>query len=355
MTVTEQRPMIVRPYHVMHMATLGFKVVPLTATGEGSVIPWKPIYENGGWDLIELSKQYHLFENGIGTCFGLTVMPKSGLTYYLNCLDIDSQNVVEKLSNIEKKQEKNQFYSLIDEARKNTWVTRTKKGFHIYWFTKEQLQPIRTSDCNPEWQFELKTNNSGGLATLPPSRHRNDSSFIYENIGQPYISMSDVLYYVVLRELEGKLVNKQQQQQHWRPAHNYSGNGTPWPPVILTGDEIREIAAIISTPSSGYVHGLRHQMSLALAGFFCKNGVDYGSAEAIYTEVCKLTHDEEKRSRLTDLKETYKRFEQDKKIIGYYLLKELSPHVADRLTKIMSNIRDKRRKRKERPPVPQQE
>jgi hypothetical protein len=332
----------------MHAATLGFKVVPLAEDGKGSVIPWKPIYDNGGWDLIQLSKNYHLFENGLGTCFGLTVMPKSGLTYYLNCLDIDSQNVVEKLSNIpdNNKRAPNQYYSLIDKARQNTWVTKTRKGYHIYWLSHEPLSPIRPSDCTAGWQFEIKTDSSGGLATLPPSRHRNDSSFIYENIGQPYISVSEVLYYVVLRELEGKLVNKQQ-QQHWRPA-NYSGNnGAPWPSVILTDDEIDEIAAVISAPNSGYTSGLRHQMSLAIAGFLCKNGVDYDSAKAIYEEVCKQTHDEEKRSRLTDLKETYKRFENDKKIVGFYLLKELSPYLADRLAKIMSDIRDKRRRKNE--------
>jgi hypothetical protein len=77
----------------------------------------------------------------------------------------------------------------------------------------------------------------------------------------------------------------------------------------------------------------------------CKDGVDYDSAESIYEKVCELTGDEEKRSRLTDLKETYKRFENDKKIVGYYLLKELSPYLADRLTKIMNDIRENRRRK----------
>jgi hypothetical protein len=77
----------------------------------------------------------------------------------------------------------------------------------------------------------------------------------------------------------------------------------------------------------------------------CKDGVDYDSAESIYEKVCELTGDEGKRSRLTDLKETYKRFENDKKIVGYYLLKELSPYLADRLTKIMNDIRENRRRK----------
>jgi hypothetical protein len=347
----------------MDLATLGFKVVPLSPDGKGSVIPWKPIYDNGGWNLIELSKQYHLFENGIATCFGLTILPKSGLTYYLNGLDIDSQNVTEKLSNIipdnhhhhkwapNQQQQQQHYYSLIDKARQNTWVTKTRKGYHIYWLSHEPLSPIRPSDCTAGWEFEIKTDSSGGLATLPLSRHRNDSSFIYENIGQPYISVSDVLYYVVLRELEGKLVNKQkQQQQHWRrPAHSGGGsnNGsstTPWQSITLTDGEIDEIAAVISAPNSRYMSGLRHQMSQGLSGFFCKDGIDFDSAKIIYDKVCDLTGDEEKRSRLADLKETYKRFEQGKQIVGYSLLRELSPYLADRLTKIMSEIRDKRRK-----------
>jgi hypothetical protein len=49
----------VRPYHVMHLATLGFKVVPLAPDGKGAAaIPWTPIYKNSGWDLIELSTHY---------------------------------------------------------------------------------------------------------------------------------------------------------------------------------------------------------------------------------------------------------------------------------------------------------
>jgi hypothetical protein len=325
----QQKPMIVRPYHVMDLATLGFKVVPIPENGEGSVIPWKPIYDNGGWDLIELSKQYHLFEHGIATCFGLTIIPKSGEVYYLNCLDVDSQNAMDRLSN------------LIDRAREKTWVTKTRKGLHVYWLSTEELSPIRTSDCMPGWQMEVKTDSSGGLATLPPSRHRNDSTFVYQNIGQHYIGISDEFYPIVVGKMKDKLFEK---IDSLRPVHT-TGNFIPWPSITLTDDEIDEIAAVISAPNSGYASGLRHQMSLALAGFFCKNGVDYDSAKAIYEEVCKLTHDEEKRSRLTDLKETYKRFEQDKQIIGYYLLRELSPYLADRLTKIMNDIRGKRGKK----------
>jgi hypothetical protein len=80
---------VIRPATILELALLGFKVVPLAEDGKGSVIPWTPIYENGGWDLFELSKQYHLFENGIATCFGMTVIPKSGEVYYLNCLDVE--------------------------------------------------------------------------------------------------------------------------------------------------------------------------------------------------------------------------------------------------------------------------
>jgi hypothetical protein len=135
MTITEQRPIIVRPYHVMQAATLGFKVVPLAEDGEGSVIPWKPIYDNGGWNLIELSKQYHLFENGIATCLGLTIIPKSsGEVYYLNGLDIDSQNAMDRLK------------PLIDRSKEKTWVTRTRKGFHVYWLSTGELAPVRTTD-----------------------------------------------------------------------------------------------------------------------------------------------------------------------------------------------------------------
>jgi hypothetical protein len=339
MTMSEQRPMVVRPYHVMDLATLGFKVVPLAPDGKGSVIPWTPIYEGGGWNLVELSKQYHLFENGIGTCFGLTVIPKSSgevyyYYYYLNGLDVDSQNAGDRLK------------SLIERAMDKTWVTKTRKGFHVYWLSTRQVTPIRTADCMPGWEFEIKTDSSGGLATLPPSRHRNDPTFAYENIGQHYIGISDEFYPVVLDKMKDKLFEKI--TDSWRPVYAAGNFFVPWSSSItLTDDEIDEIAAVISAPNSGYTSGLRHQMSLAIAGFLCKNGVDYDSAEIIYEKVCQLTHDEEKRSRLLDLKETYQRAENDKRIIGYFLLRELSPHLADQLTKIMSDIRDKRRRKNE--------
>jgi hypothetical protein len=333
-TTTEQKPMIVRPYHVMHLATLGFKVVPLAEDGKGSVIPWTPIYENGGWGLITLSKNYSLFEHGISTCFGLVVLPKSGEVYYLNCLDVDSQKAGDRLK------------SLIERAMDKTWVTKTKKGLHVYWLsTTGELAPVRTVDCMPGWEFELKTDNTGGLATLPPSRHRNDPNFIYENIGQHYIGISDEFYPVVLGKMKDRLFAK---NDSWKPA--YSGNNIPWPSITLTDDEIDEIAAVISAPNSGYTSGLRHQMSLAIAGFLCKNGVDYVSAKKVYEKVCQRTRDEEKRSRLLDLKETYQRAQKNDKrrIIGYFLLKELSSHLADQLTKIMSDIiRDKKRRKNE--------
>jgi hypothetical protein len=335
MTVTEQKPMVVRPYHVMDLATLGFKVVPLAEDGKGSVIPWTPVYENGGWDLIELSKQYHLFENGIATCFGLTIIPKSSgeVYYYLNCLDVDSQNAMDRLK------------SLIDRSKEKTWVTKTRKGLHVYWLSTREVTPIRTADCMPGWAMEVKSDSSGGLATLPPSRHRNDPTFAYENIGQHYIGISDEFYPAILGKMKDKLFEKI--TDSWRPVHAAGNNFfIPWSSITLTDDEIDEIAAVISAPNSGYTSGLRHQMSLAIAGFLCKNGVDYDSAKKVYEKVCQRTRDEEKRSRLLDLKETYQRAQKnDKRIIGFFLLRELSPYLADRLTKIMSDIiRDKRRK-----------
>jgi hypothetical protein len=329
MTIAEQKPMIVRPYHVMHLATLGFKVVPLAATGEGSVIPWKPIYNNGGWDLLELSKQYHLFENGIATCFGMTVIPKSGEVYYLNGLDVDSQNAGDRLK------------PLIERAMEKTWVTKTRKheGLHVHWLSTRQVAPIRTSDCMPGWEMEVKTDISGGLATLPPSRHRNDPTFVYQNIGQHYIGISDEFYPAIVGKMKDKLFEK---VDYWKPAYSAGNFFIPWQSITLTDGEIDKIAVKISAPNSGYTSGLRHQMSLALAGFFCKDGVDYDSAESIYEKVCQLTHDEEKRSRLLDLKETYQRAQNDKRIIGYFLLRELSPHLADELTKMMADFRRRR-------------
>jgi hypothetical protein len=101
------------------------------------------------------------------------------------------------------------FSSGLQSKIENTRMTKTGgNGLHVYWLSTREVTPIRTADCMPGWEMEVKSDSSGGLATLPPSRHRNDPTFAYENIGQHYIGISDEFYPVVLDKMKDKLFEK---------------------------------------------------------------------------------------------------------------------------------------------------
>jgi hypothetical protein len=79
---------------------------------------------------------------------------------------------------------------------KTTHVTQTKKKWdrHIDWLSHNQNQPVRTIDCKIGCEFEIKTDNSTGLCTLPNSAHRDDPDFHYQSVGRAIISIQDGLY-----------------------------------------------------------------------------------------------------------------------------------------------------------------
>jgi hypothetical protein len=87
---------------------------------------------------------------------------------------------------------------------KNTFVSKTKKkyGRHIFWLSHEQHTPIGTRHCKHGFEFEIKTDNSLGLITLPPSRHRDDSNIRYHSIGKDRIKIIDKMYDKLLAILD---------------------------------------------------------------------------------------------------------------------------------------------------------
>ena len=65
-----------------------------------------------------------------------------------------------------------------------------------------QHKPIGTRDCKHGTEFEIKTDNSLGLITLPPSRHRDDRQIRYHSIGQTQIKIIDKMYDKLLKILD---------------------------------------------------------------------------------------------------------------------------------------------------------
>jgi hypothetical protein len=163
----------ISPEEVINLHSLGFKVVPISEDGVTPTIEWTKVYENG-WVANELANVK--FSN-VATCFGKThLKDESNRDLYLNCLDIDSKPVFERLAIVTDELKKERFF--ISKLCNLTYVTQTRKtyGRHVYWLSHSPHAAIRYHNCKPGFEFEIKTDKSG-LASLPPSRHRAGQGF----------------------------------------------------------------------------------------------------------------------------------------------------------------------------------
>lgn len=190
---------------LLKLRDIGFKLVPL---GDDFVpcIKWTPVYENPDyWTPENLIQQASIFKNGVATVFGKTRISDEKGCLFLNCLDIDSEEVYNILANLANGE---RGFSFIEEAMKNTYVTKTRRpnGFHIYWLSHKQHESIFKRDCKAGYEFEIKCGKSGGHSTLPPSPHRDDSAFHYKSYGQEKLVVSDEKYNRLIEVL--KLLSK---------------------------------------------------------------------------------------------------------------------------------------------------
>lgn len=303
----------IRPATTLSLHEIGFKVVPLSIDGKTPAIGWTSVYDNG-WSREELSQHYSEFAN-IATCFGKShVKDQDGKELYLNCVDIDSQKVYYELFN--------QKRSFTAWASENTYCTKTRKpnGWHVYWLSHEQNAAIKTERCRQGFEFEIKTDKSSGLCTLPPSRHRDDPTFRYKALGrEDSIIISDELYPSLL-----KLLGQFLAPEKPATANIYISfdNVDDEAPVELGEQEIGEIVAELRPL---YKKDYRHALCLALAGYLHKNAVSFDSGQAIFQELVK--DDEEKRTRLQLLHETFRKKRSE--VSGYRALFQILCTIAD--------------------------
>lgn len=202
---------------------------------------------------------------------------------------------------------KDREYFFIDEMRRITYVVKTRKpyGYRFYWLSHKQHPPIRTQDCKPGHEFEIKTDNTSGHGTLPPSRHRDDVSFHYQAIGQNKISIQDKLYDGILKVLADCL--KPQKQNHSKPNDDTDEEEKS---VYLTDNDIRTICDLIKPQ---YKKGLRHNICYTLSGVLHKSAVHIDCAISLLQ---LLTNDDEEASnRIRNLNDTYKK--NRKEVSGY--------------------------------------
>ena len=174
-------------YILLDLFSRGFKkLVPLSkdsntpSVGAGGVlaIADDPKY----WTPSKLSQEFHKFHN-FATTFGPLVLPEdhdsSSSIGYNHCLDVDSDAV------------RSIIEPFMPELKRLTYIVQTKKGLHIHWIEHEQHERIgnvsagrHVRRCSPGFEFELKTDHRGGLAHLPPSKHRTD---IKEKVPEPFV------------------------------------------------------------------------------------------------------------------------------------------------------------------------
>ena len=184
-----------------------------------------------------IKQDRYSFEN-TATMFGRTHIKTETEEYFnLNALDIDCRLVLNRLSiSIEQllansswdwvtpKLQKlvkvflnsvgvvNGDYSqsLLDVFKNSTFVTKTRKiyGHHIYWLSREQKKAIGSAYCRSGFEFEIKTDNTLGLCTLPGSAHKEDLDFRYESVGiTDHILANDLLYDLLLEMFKDCLSN----------------------------------------------------------------------------------------------------------------------------------------------------
>ena len=104
---------------LIRLHNLSFKLIPLDKKGK-PVESWTPIYDNPEyWTRDQLASESYKFKN-VATCFGKThLRDTQGRELYLNCLDIDSDNVYKILFNLENGKSREQ-YSFVAMATQRT-------------------------------------------------------------------------------------------------------------------------------------------------------------------------------------------------------------------------------------------
>jgi DNA polymerase, archaea type len=294
--------------------SIGFRIIPIDLNSKTPAIKsTNEIYDNPNyWTAQKLKQEHYRFRN-VATTFGKThVKDENGRDLYLHVLDIDSDNVLGIL------------LDLLEELKSKTYVTKTKKdcGYHAYWLSHKQNPPIGTNKCKSGYEFEIKSDNSLGLCTLPPSTHRDDPKFRYYNVGHEKIAIDDTLYDRILNLLANECLI--QSDLNEKPG-DYNGNGKASKSDsgsvyrILKDDEIEQV---VSHVRAGYKKGFRHDLVFGLSGLLFKNKISLPSARRLISILCDFTHDEEKASRLQVLDDTYLKGLDGQEIKGISQLQE---------------------------------
>ncbi len=291
---------------------MGFKLIPLNELSTGPTLSWSEIYSIPDyWSDQKFGLQLNRFYN-IATTFGKShLRDKDDRELYLYCLDIDSEEVLNRIS------------ALLEEWKRLTFVTKTQKdcGYHVYWFEyTDQHDAILTEYCKKGFEFEIKCGKT--LCTLPPSRHRDNPFFHYENVGlSEKIMIADGLYGKLVNDLLKDCLRKKNVKSRERVKKDNAMNSSSTSSKIVATSNLNvessenitktivlsaeQIEDSVKHFIPYYCEGTRDKFAFGFSGLAYKEGIAEESASKILENICITTNDIEKNSRLETLHRTY--------------------------------------------------
>jgi putative DNA primase/helicase len=274
------------------------------------------------WTDRRIEKEGWRFKN-VATLLGKTHLSEpDGRPLYLNALDIDSDQVFTIFGLLGGPDGKDVYF--IDEMCNNTFVSKTRKkyGRHIFWLSHEQHKSIGTRHCKLGSEFEIKTDNSLGLITLPPSRHRDDSNVRYHSIGQNKIKIIDKMFNELLKILGYCLrpaSNKSTSENRYHRQKNVHGEGRNQEPESI-------LQTIANHILPYYKKGYRNGIIMGFVGLAHKRNLPKEYAAKVIELLA--TNDEERANRFRILDDTY--IKESRLVSGYtYLLSVLENASGD--------------------------
>jgi len=345
----------IEPKVLISLHRLGFKLVPLSENHK-PVIEWSSIYNNSEyWNIQKFNdpKEYSKFKNVVSTVGKSHLRDSENNDLFIQVLDVDSEPVYNKLNttidqlNINStlkskiivflvddlKISENQFLNLtlLDVFKKHTFVTKTKKsfGFHIWWFSHSQNNPISSKDCKSGNEFEIKTDKTNGLCTLPPSTHRDDKEFKYSAVGRTdRILINDNLYSLFINLLKDGLIQKDEKINNTFNI-DIKNSQSITKPISFYSLSLETIHASASILSPFYVEHNRNNFALSFSGLTYHYRISKDTAAKIIEEICKIKGDKDVKERLTTLHHTYEKAASGGHIIGGPTLADLMAKVQD--------------------------
>ncbi|HKG87608.1 MAG TPA: hypothetical protein VKA95_04725 [Nitrososphaeraceae archaeon] len=334
---------------------IGFKLVPLDELSKSPLIPWGAIYDNPDFWSIEKIREYTDKFYNVATTFGKShVKDTQGKELYLYCLDIDSDEVLKRVQVL-----------LEQEWKHKTFVTKTQKdcGYHVYWFEyNSENSPLVTEDCRKGYEFEIKCGKS--LCTLPPSQHRDNPLFHYENVGQSdKVMIADGLYEKLVNELLADCFRRKKNLKSKKHNTIKKGSNKSASEPSITSQEEDEVRGVVTPPNNKLDHyitnssamtkeivltdeqiqistryllpyyheGSRDKFAFGFSGLTYKKNIAEESAAKILESICSKRDDPEKDVRIDTLHRTFVNGRENGSdaITGKTKLKEVICHVSN--------------------------